>query len=226
MISLTATTREEKGKRAQALFKTGKMPAVVYGPKQASTPITLSAREFEKVFRTAGESSVIQLSGVGKDTLQVLIHDVDHDPVTNVPRHADFYAIEKGAKVEVNVPLTYVGESAAVKAGHNLVKVMHELPIEAEAADLPHELSVDISVLEAVGNQIHVRDIKLPAGVEATVDMNEVVALIQEVQEEKAEEVVVPIDMDAIEVEKKGKEEGAEGEGEAASAEEPKREAK
>jgi len=223
MISLTAKTREEKGKRAQTLFKAGQMPAVVYGPKQASTPITLSAKEFEKVFREAGESSVIELSGVTPAALQVLIHEVDHDPVTHIPRHADFYAIEKGAKVEVAVPLSFIGESAAVKAGHNLVKVMHELPIEAEAANLPHELEVNISVLDAVGNQIHVRDIKLPHGVALKVGEDEVVALIQEVQEEK-EEVVVPIDMDAIEVEQKGKEPGAEGaEGEAAApAEEAK----
>ncbi len=209
MITLTAKAREEKGKRSQALLQTGFMPAVVYGPKQESTPITLSSKEFEKVFRTAGESSVIELSGVGAGTLQVLIHDVDHDPVTHVPRHADFYAIEKGAKVEVAVPLMYVGESAAVKEGHNLVKVLHELEIEAAPADLPHEIEVDISILAKVGDQIHVSDIKLPKGVALKIDAEEVVALIQEVQEEK-EEVAAPIDMDAIEVEKKGKEETAE----------------
>lgn len=209
MITLTAKAREEKGKRSQALLTTGFMPAVVYGPKQASTPITVSAKEFEKVFRDAGESSIIELSGVGADTLQVLIHDVDHDPVTHAPRHVDFYAIEKGAKVEVAVPLSFVGESAAVKAGHNLVKVLHELDIEAAPANLPREIDIDISVLMAVGDQIHVSDIKLPTGVESKVGGEEVVALIQEVQEEK-EEAPVAIDMDAIEVEKKGKEEAQE----------------
>lgn len=220
MISISATKRTETGKRAGALFLAGQMPAVVYGPKQESTPITLSAREFEKVFRDAGESSVIELSGVGAAPLQVLIHEVDRDPVTSRLRHADLYAIRAGAKVEVAVPLTFIGESAAVKAGNNLVKVIHELEIEAAPADLPHDIEVDISVLEKVGDQIHVRDIKLPKGVEAKVDGEEVVALIQEVQEEK-EEVVVPIDMDAIEVEKKGKEEGGEEgvEGEAPAAE-------
>jgi len=219
MITLAAKARSEKGKRMEALFKAGQMPAVVYGPKQESTPITLSAKEFDKVFREAGESSVIELSGVGPATLQVLIHEVDHDPVTHTPRHADFYAIEKGAKVEVAVPLEFVGESAAVKAGNNLVKVMHELEIEAEAANLPHSLEVDISVLAAVGDQIHVRDVKLPAGVEAKADGDEVIALVQEVQEEK-EEAPAAIDMDAIEVEKKGKEEGSEGEAAAEDAKE------
>jgi large subunit ribosomal protein L25 len=206
VVTLAATKREETGKRVSALFAAGKLPAVVYGPKQEATPITLSAKEFEKVFRDAGESSVIELAGVGASPLQVLIHEVDHDPVTHRPRHADFYAIEKGAKVEVSVPLEFIGESAAVKAGANLVKVLHELAIEAAPADLPHDLTVDISILANVGDQIHVRDIKLPAGVSLQIDADEVVALIQEVQEE-VEEAPAAIDMDAIEVEKKGKEE-------------------
>ena len=212
VVTLAASKREEKGKRASALFDAGNMPAVVYGPKQVSTPITLSIGEFEKVFRSAGESSVIELTGVEASPLQVLVHDVDNDPVTHRPRHVDFYAIEKGAKVEVAVPITFIGESAAVNAGNNLVKVMHELEIEAAPADLPHDIEVDISTLAAVGDQIHVKDIKLPTGVTLNgVDAEEVVALIQEVQEEK-EEAPAAIDMDAIEVEQKGKgEEGAEG---------------
>jgi large subunit ribosomal protein L25 len=223
MITISATKRTETGRRASALLVAGQMPAVVYGPKQESTPITLSAREFDKVFREAGESSVVELSGVGSGTLQVLIHEVDRDPVTHVPRHADFYAIEKGAKVEVAVPLTFIGESPAVKAGSNLVKVLHELEIEAAPADLPHDIEIDISKLAEVGDQIHVRDIKLPQGVVSKIDGEEVVALIQAVEEEK-EEVAAPIDMDAIEVEGKGKEAGEGEEGEAAPAEEKKEE--
>lgn len=221
VVTLTATKREETGKRVRALFNAGKMPAVVYGPKQEATPITLSQQEFEKVFRAAGESSVIALSGVAAEPLEVLIHDVENDPVTHRPRHADFYAIEKGAKVEVAVPLTFVGESPAVKAGHNLVKVMHELEIEAAPADLPHSIDIDISVLANVGDQIHVKDVTLPKGVALNgVEEDEVIALIQEVQEEK-EEAPVAIDMDAIEVEQKGK---GEEEGTAPAAEEPKTE--
>ncbi|HVX90335.1 MAG TPA: 50S ribosomal protein L25 [Candidatus Paceibacterota bacterium] len=207
VVTLTATKRAETGKRVSALFKDGKIPAVVYGPKQDATPITLSAGEFEKVFRSAGESSVIELTGVEAAPLQVLVHDVDNDPVSHRPRHVDFYAIEKGAKVEVAVPLTFVGESTAVKAGNNLVKVMHELEIEAAPADLPHTIEVDISVLANVGDQIHVKDVKLPQGVVVNgIDGEEVIALIQEVQEEK-EEAPAAIDMDSIEVEQKGKDE-------------------
>lgn len=204
-ITLNATKREETGKVGKRNLAEDRMPAIVYGPKHAAEAITLSVPEFKKVLRDAGESSVIELKGLGS-AMQVLIHEVDRDPVTTTPRHADLYAIEKGAKVEVEVPLSFVGESFAVKTGANLVKVMHELPIEAEAADLPHEIEVDISVLNAVGDQIHVKDLKLPKGVVATVEEDEVVALAQEVEQETEEEAAAP-DMDAIEAEQKGKEE-------------------
>jgi large subunit ribosomal protein L25 len=211
METLAATKRTVFGKAAKSLKDEGVVPAIVYGPKQEPVAVALSAREFDRVLKTAGESSVIDLTGLGAP-MQVLIHEVDRDPVTNVPRHADLYAIEKGAKVEVAVPLDFIGESAAVKAGANLVKVMHELEIEAAPADLPHDIKVDISLLAAVDDQIHVRDLALPKGVEAKVDGDEVVALAQEVKEESEE--AAPADLSSIEVEKKGKEEEA---GEAAA---------
>ena len=208
-ITLTATKREETGKASRRLIEEDRMPAVVYGPKHAAEHISVSLPEFKKVLRDAGESTVIELTGLGSP-VQVLIHEVDRDPVTTNPRHADLYAIEKGAKVEVAVPLSFVGESMAVKLGANVVKVMHELPIEAEATKLPHEIEVDITALAEVGDQIHVKDLKLPAGVEATVDGEEVVALAQEVEQEPEEDTTGEPDMDAIEVEQKGKEEGGE----------------
>lgn len=209
MITLQATLRTEMGKAAKSLTDDGRMPAVVYGPKHEAQSITVSLPEFKKVLRDAGESSVVNLEGLGS-SVQVLIHEVDRDPVTTTPRHADFYAIEKGAKVEVAVPLTFVGESAAVKAGANLVKVMHELEIEADAANLPHDIEVDITALAQTGDQIHVSDIVLPKGVVAKAEPEDVVALIQEIEVETEEAPV--LDMDAIEVEKKGKEETPEGE--------------
>ena len=179
------------------------MPAIVYGHKQEATPVSLSVQDFTRILRESGESVVLDIDGLGKP-MQVLIHDIDRDPITNVPRHADLYAIEKGAKVDVAVPLSFVGESLAVKTGANLVKVLHELQIEAAPADLPTEIEVDISALGAVGDQIHVKDLVLPKGVVTHMDPEETVALAQEVEVEAEEETAAP-DMDAIEVEQKGK---------------------
>lgn len=205
MPTLTATLREKVGKTTVPLTKEGKLPAVVYGPKVPATAITLDGADFARILRNEGESTVIDLEGLEKP-LQVLIHEIDMDPVKHTPRHVDFYAIEKGAKVEVSVPLSFTGESFAVKAGANLVKVLHEIEIEAGAADIPHEIEVDITVLKEVGDQIHAKDVSLPKGVVLITPGEEVIALAQAVEEE-VESEGGSIDMSAIAVEKKGKEE-------------------
>jgi len=220
MLSLQVAKRETR-LTPSALKKEGLIAGVVYGPKHASTPISFSAGVFEKVFRKAGESSVIELTGIGSEAVPVLIHEVDHDPVTYAFRHIDFYAIEKGAKVEVAIPLVFTGESPAMKEGANLVKVLHELEIEADPMSLPHDLTVDISVLTKIGDQIRAGDIKLPAGVVLKIKPEEVIVLVQEVKEEVVERA--PVDLSAIEVEKKGKEEEAGEAGAAAPAAEAKK---
>ena len=206
--AMTAHAGQAGGKTAApALRRAGSIPAVVYGAHHASTPITVATVAFEKILREAGEATIVSLSGLG-EPLPTLIHDVDLDPLTNRPRHVDFYAVTKGEKVEVAIPLVFVGISSAVEAGANLVKVLHEIEVEADPMSLPHDIQVDLSALKAINDRIHVRDLVLPAGVELVGEPEDVVALVQEVVEEKEE--VVPADISTIEVEKKGKEEVAE----------------
>ncbi len=205
MLSL-AVTKRAKTVTVNALRRAGSVPAVVYGAHQESTPISVDARAFDKVFSEAGGGTIVALEGGGMTELPTLIHEVDLDPLTSRPRHIDFYAVTKGQVVEVEVPLTFIGESPAVKAGHNLIKVLHELPIKADPMNLPHDITVDISALENVGDQIHIHHLVLPRGVECRAPLDEVIALIQEVREEVVE-VAPPADLSGIEVEKKGKEE-------------------
>ncbi len=209
MNTLHATKRTETGKASRTLISQGFMPAIVYGPKHTAETITVTLTDFTKILRDEGESTVVQISGLG-DTFQVLIQDIDRDPVTHQPRHADFYAITKGAKVTVSVPLSFIGEAGAAKLGGSIVKVMHELEVEADPSKLPHEIEIDLDTLANIGDQIHVKDIKLPAGVVATLDGEEVIVLAQTTQEE-AEETGGAPDMDAIEVEQKGKDDTEEG---------------
>lgn len=212
MLTLAVEKRELSGAKAPALLRAGSIPAVVYGAHQEATPITLDARAFSKVLREAGEATIVSLSGLG-EALPTLIHEVDLDPLTSLPRHVDFYAVTKGEKVEINIPIEFVGESPAVSAGANLVKVLHELEVKADPMNLPQSITVDVSTLVALGDKIHAGDVKLPSGVTLVGEADEVIALAQEVVEEKAEEA--PADLSSIEVEKKGKEEEAAAEGEA-----------
>lgn len=201
-------TIQKRTETADAVRATGNIPAVFYGPKAESTPITVNGPEFIKVWRQAGESSVITLTGLGEDH-DALIHDISKDPVRDTVTHVDFYVIEKGKKVQVAVPLEFVGEAAAVKTlGGILLKVIHELEIEAMPKDLPHAIEVDISSLVDFDAQIKVSDIKLPAGVTAEIDGDEVVALVSAPKEEVEEDTPTTIDMAAIGIsEERGKKE-------------------
>lgn len=203
MFKLKVEKRDKK-ENLDFLKKSGLIPAVFYGPKDPSTSIKINLSDFKKAWKNAGESTVISLEGENIDA-DVLIQDIDLDPVTDIPRHVDFYAIEKGKKLNVDVPLEFVGVSPAVKDfGAVLVKVLHEIEIEALPKDLPHRLEIDISPLVNFDSVLTAKDIKLPMGVTLKVKSDEVIASVYEPKEEVVEEKSV--DLSSIEVEKKGKE--------------------
>lgn len=209
-MELAVSKRDTAGK-PKKLRAEGTMPAVVYGAKFASTPISLSAHDFEQLWKKAGESTVLTLKGLDAD-VDVLIHEVSVDPILGSPRHADFLAIEKDKKVQVNVHLEFVNESPAVKQGGVLVKVLHELGIETLPANIPQYVEADISVLAEIGSQILVKDITVPSGVEVVSNgPDDVVALVSEATEEPEEAPAETADISAIEVEKKGKEKTEDG---------------
>ncbi|MDD5050544.1 MAG: 50S ribosomal protein L25 [Candidatus Pacebacteria bacterium] len=196
MLKLDVEKRDQKVS-AEKLRESGKMPAVFYGRKVKSTPVSVSQKEFIKVWKKVGESSVFTVQE-GKEEHDALIQDVDLDPIKSTPRHADFYIIEKGQKLKVKVPTEFVGVAGAVKdLGGILVKVLHEIELEAEPKNLPHVVSIDISALVALDSHISAKDIKLPANVTLVTKPDEVVASIAVAKEEVEE---VPVDLASIEV--------------------------
>lgn len=215
MLTLNVEKRDMKV-NPEAIRKNGSIPAVFYGPKEASTPIIVNAKDFTKTWKKAGQSSVIILKE-GNTEHEVLIHEVDVHPLSGDARHADFYVIEKGKKVKVSVKLVYEGVSPAVKdKGAILVKVRREVEVEAAPRDLPHEIKVDISKLVEYTDVIKAKDLNISSGVELKIGADEIIASISEAKEE-VEEKPAAIDMSAIEVEAKGKE-VKEGEAGAADA--------
>ncbi len=212
MISLSIEKRDLKTK-LDTIRDAGMVPAIFYGPQEESTPISVSAVDLKKVWKKAGESSVVLLKDASGNEHETLIQDLDVHPLTGAIRHADFYVFEKGKKLQVAVQLNFIGASPAVKdKGGILVKVQREIEIEAAPKDLPHELEVDISKLVELTDTVQAKDIKLPSGVELKINPEEVVASIAEAKEE-VEELPTAPDLSAIEVEAKGKEvkEGEEG---------------
>ena len=210
MNKLTATKRS-KAERLATIRTNGMVPAVVYGARVENTMISVSSTDFGKILKKAGESSTIVLEIKGdsekggvSQNIDVLIHDIQVDPVKGFPIHVDFLAIDMNKPVEVTIPVEFIGVAPAEKNSLGvLVKVIHEIDIEALPKDLPHNVTVDVSVLVALDDQIHIKDIVLPKGVKMITDENEVIALIAAIKEEVEESA--PVDLASIEVEKKGK---------------------
>ncbi len=212
MTTLNAKSRDINIKNAD-LRSGGMIPAVFYGFKKENTQITVNKIDFIKVFKEVGETNTLTLKTESNE-FDVLIHEVQHDPITNEPIHIDFLAVDMNKEVEVDVPFEFIGESPAVKAGGILVKVMHEVKVSALPSKVPHSISVDISSLVNNDSVVLLKDVTIPSGVKVVDDTESVVASIALAKEESLETTTAP-DLSTIEVEAKGKKEesGAESEG-------------
>ncbi|MEK7535768.1 MAG: 50S ribosomal protein L25 [Patescibacteria group bacterium] len=205
MHEMILEKRETFGKKLAKHRLAGKLPVVVYGSGHKSGSFFVDLKNFKKLWKVAGESTLVSLKE-DKKNYDVLIQDVAVHPLSGEPIHADFYAIDVNKPVEVKVALEFIGVSPAVKnLGALLVKVMHEIEIKVLPKNLVHQIEVDISSLANFGDSVHARDIKLPETAELLTNPDEAIALVKEIIEEKEEEVA-PVDLTAIEVEKKGKE--------------------
>lgn len=179
-VQLTAETRNIIGRKVKTLRKGGFVPAVVYGHGFDSLPIQISKKDFEKIYAKAGESTLVYLN-VGKDQYPTIIHDVARDPISEEFQHADFYKVRLDEKIKAKIPLAFLGESAAVKGlGGILVKNISELEIEGLPQDLPHEISVDISLLKELRSHILVRDLKIAGNLVVHAKPEDIIALVQE----------------------------------------------
>ena len=193
MLELKVRLRDTN-ENVELLRKKGVLPAVFYGPKETATPIALELRDFIRIWGQAGGSTIVTIQGVGDDK-EVLIHEVTWHPVKDLPVH--------GKKLTVTVPLEFVGEAPAEKLGGIVVKVMHELEIEVEPRNIPHDIKVDLATLIDLDSSITVADLHLPATIEPNVEPTETVASITQAKEEVEEER----DISDVEIEAKGKEE-------------------
>jgi len=209
---LTLSVQERKNNDSnETLREKGLVPAVFYGPKQDSISIAIDGMKLARVWKEAGETTLVKLTGAGDD-MDTLIHDVQVHPVTGQLLHADFYVLEKGKKVTIKVPLEFVGAAPAEKLGGIAVKALHEVEIEVAPAELPHHLEIDMTKLEIVGAHITAKDIKLPPSASLLTDPEEIVVSIVEFKEEKEETpaAVVPAEI----IGEKEKEAAAAAEGE------------
>jgi len=212
MITLKAVARDVKV-NPKSIRKNGDIPAVYYGFGKAPAVISVNQMEFLKAYEEIGESTIFKLA-TPEGELDALVQEVALHPVVGTPIHIDFYIVSKERKMQIYVPLEFVGVSPMEKDGGVVAKIVHELHIEALPAQLPQHIVVDLTKLATMGSHISVGDLDLGAGVRSLAAASEVVANVSvpHVEEEVAP---VAVDLSAIEVEKKGKKEE---EGDAAEA--------
>src|SRR5947207_15684489 len=174
-VKLTAEPRTATGRSAVRKLKAkGVVPAVIYGAKDKAELLQVSRRDINAMLsHAAGENILVELEVAGKNRL-ALVQEVQHAPLGNAVLHVDFHAVSMDEKIQAEVPLAPAGIANGVKnMGGLLEQNLRSLAIECLPRDLPDVITVDVSALD-IGDAIHVREIKLPAGVTTRVqpDLN------------------------------------------------------
>jgi large subunit ribosomal protein L25 len=186
-LSITAEKRTLTGKKVKRLRREGKIPANIFGKGIKSQAISVSLKEFEKVYKLAGETKIIEVV-IGEQKLPTLIAGIQKNPVTDQILHVDFHHVDLKKKVSASVPVEFIGESPAEKQGlGTVVKYINEIEIEALPTDIPEKFTVDLSLLEKVGDQLLVSDLsfnkdKISISEE---DMQKIIVKVEELREEE-----------------------------------------
>jgi large subunit ribosomal protein L25 len=151
----------------------------MYGAGVAPQPISVGRSEFIKIYRAAGTSALIDVSVGSAAPVKALVKEVQVNPLSMEPRHIDFYQVRMDKEIEANIPLVFVGESAAVKAdGGTLIKSLDEINVRCLPGDLPAEITIDLSVLKTFEDSINVGSITPPKGVEFLDDATLTIATV------------------------------------------------
>lgn len=193
VIKLKVDSRKITGKKVKQLRAKGILPANIYGKGVKSLSISLTLKDFNQIYKQAGETNIINIQ-VDKDAKlrPVLIHNIHLHPVTDEFLHVDFHQVDLTKKVSVAVPIEIIGESPAVSTGGVLVQLLNEIEVEALPADLPDKFTIDASKLATIGAGVSLKDLKVSDKVKIMVEnLDELVVKIEEPtkEEEKPAEV-------------------------------------
>lgn len=214
-LELTLDAREAQGKANKRLRREGIVPGVVYGKGEGSTNVQVDAKTFEALYRAAGKTSVVKfrLPGASRAT-SGFIKSVQRHPLSGSALHVDYYLVNLNVEMEVDVPLVFTGEAPAVEeTGGTLLHNLSAIHVKALPTDIPHEVTVDVSVLKSLDVAIHVRDLSLNRDlVQVMTDGETLVATVVPPRIEVEEEPEVA-EGEELEGEAAEGAEGAEGEG-------------
>ena len=189
-VELQIDRREITGKATKRLRKVGIIPANIFGHKEPSEAVQVDAVSFERLQRSHGARGIIGLRLPGRRAVQTaLVRHVQRDPRTGKVIHVDFFRVSMRERLNVKVPLRFVGEAPGVKVeGGVLLHLLDALEIECEAGDIPEYIEVDVSPLTEIDALLHAEDVPLPEKFTLITDPKEGVAKVAATRAEIAEE--------------------------------------
>ncbi|MDT8862646.1 50S ribosomal protein L25/general stress protein Ctc [Alkalihalobacillus sp. MEB130] len=204
---LKANPRDDlRGSATRKIRKEGYVPAILYGNKIDSQPVAVESVDFLKTVREVGKNGLFSLDVTGKKKHQVMIHDLQIDPLKNEYTHIDFFEVDMTSEIDANVPVRLNGESPGEKEGGMVTHLMYELTVRCLPADIPEEISVDVSNLN-IGDSIQVADIRSSVKVDIAHEDEETIITVQAPAAEKENEQAPDEQAEAAEEAEEGKSE-------------------
>jgi large subunit ribosomal protein L25 len=179
-VKLAAQPRERAGKGAsRAVRREGRVPAVVYGEKQAPELVSLDPRDVVREMHKTGFFTRVFDIEVGGRAIRALARDVQFHPVTDKPEHVDFMRVSDTTRIRVAVPVRFANADKApgIKRGGVLNIVAHDIEVFCTITTIPRMIEVDLSGLD-INDSVHISSINLPEGVKPTISRDFTVAAI------------------------------------------------
>ena len=173
-LEIEVNAREPGSKhQARRLRREGKISAVLYGPKVQPLPLELNRKDFSNRVAGLEGSHLVRMKSASANLADkvALVKEMQYHPITGDVIHADFYEVDLTARIEVSVPLHFVGKGAGVVRGGILQPIVREIQVECLPLDIPQYFNVDVSGLD-IGDSVHIEDLPMPEGVTAVFDSN------------------------------------------------------
>jgi large subunit ribosomal protein L25 len=202
-LKLVADRRELTGRKVGQLRRQGLVPVVVYGNVKQPVNLQVDIKMLERTLHAGGDTRLVEVTVNGGGKHNVLVKDVQREPVGHRLLHADFYAVNMTEKQHVTVPLVMTGKPAGMATGIMVLKLHEAIHIEALPADIPGEIEVDISPM-TLERPITIADLPQVKGVTYVDDPEEVLFNLQMTREEVVTDATTEGEAEP-EVVKKGK---------------------
>jgi len=212
--SLNVQPRTQTGSRIKQVRADGYVPGVVYGQGNDAQALQFNEKELMRLLRDGGGNQLIELNGLGKKSMHVLMREMQRDPARRNVLHVDFYQVQMDVVVRTEASINYEGESDAIKAGAILIHNFDYIEIECLPSDIPDGFSVDLALLETEHDVIRISDLAVPEGITIlNAEPNDVIAsvtiprILEEDEEEEIDEFAVEEGAVEPEVISRGREE-------------------